>query len=99
MSQYFALLFLGLCSIKCGKNIGTGRNVMFVTFSLAALAINCHATNITALLAGNIQQSRHDLVDCNVYMTNMMGAQGSGNKNVSTNLDFRCYTVVVDTGR
>jgi hypothetical protein len=79
MSRYLALLFLGLCSIKC------------------ALAINCHATNITALLAGNIQQSRHDLVDCNVYMTNMMGAQGSGNKNVSTNLDFRCYTVVVDT--
>jgi hypothetical protein len=68
---------------------------MFVTYSLAALTINCHATNITALLEGN----RHDLVDCNVYMTNMMGGQGYGNKNVSTNLDFRCYTVAVDTGR
>jgi hypothetical protein len=72
---------------------------MFVTYSLVALTINCHATNVTALLEGIIQQSRHDLVDCNVYMTNMMGRQGYGNKNVSTNLDFRCYTVVVDTGR
>ncbi|KAJ3623734.1 hypothetical protein MTP99_017401 [Tenebrio molitor] len=78
MSRYFALLFLGLCSIKC------------------AFAINCHASDITALRAGNIQQLRHELKDCNVYMSNFLDA-GFGKRTLSE--DFRCYTVVVDTDR
>ncbi|CAH1376022.1 unnamed protein product [Tenebrio molitor] len=81
MLRYFALLFLGLCSIKC------------------VLAINCHATNLTALRAGNVEELTHELEDCNVYMTNMLRAQGYGNRKVPTNIQLRCYTVVVDTDR
>jgi hypothetical protein len=46
-----------------------------------------------------MEELTHELEDCNVYMTNMLRAQGYGNRKVPTNMDLRCYTVVVGTGK